>query len=96
MGYNNQSNTVQQPQGQVRDDSWKAQGFLNLYLMTKDGKKMRLGESGIPLKDSNAGVKELREWLEKDPANASKLLTTLIVEYRSATPTAGPGFVLPV
>ena len=74
------------------DDSWKAQGFINLYLPSKDGKRRKLG--AIPLKTNKASEAELLAFLEKDPANMAKVLSSLIAEYQSAEPAAGSGFVL--
>lgn len=42
----------------AQPDSWKAQGFINLYLPAKDGgKRRKLG--AIPLKDSKPAEKLL-------------------------------------
>lgn len=75
-------------------DTWKAQGFLNLYLPAKDGgKRRKLG--AIPLKDSKPAEKILMAWLAEDPAgNSAKILSKLIIEYQSATPADTAGFDL--
>lgn len=66
-----------------QDESWKAQGFINLYITAPDGSKKKLG--AIPLKDSRNAERNLREWLGKDPEkNAAKLLSALAIEYRAA------------
>ena len=44
------SNTARNNQASDNNESWKAQGFLNLYLPGKDGSKRKLG--AIPLKES--------------------------------------------
>ena len=77
---------------QAQNDSWKAQGFLNLYLPAKDGKRMKLG--AIPLKESKPSEKTMLAWLNEDPANAEKILAKLIIEYKSAVPADGAGFDL--
>lgn len=74
------------------NDNWKAQGFINLYLPSKDGKRRKLG--AIPLRDSKNNEKSLREWLEADPANMAKVMAKLIMEYQSATPQDTSSFDL--
>lgn len=83
------SNNAQQS---PTNDSWKAQGFINLYLPSKDGGRVKLGV--IPLKEANAREKVLLDWLIADPTNASKILEKLIMEFRTAEPKAGSGFDL--
>ena len=84
--------TVSSATAQPTNDSWKAQGFLNFYLPTQDGKRKKLG--AIPLKESKADEKRLLAWLNEDPARAEKILAAMIVEYGSATPQEGSGFAL--
>lgn len=75
------------------NDSWKADGFLNLYLPTKEGGKRKLG--AIALKVSNANEANLLKWLEEDTdARVALLMRKLVVEYRSATPKQGSEFAL--
>jgi len=76
------------------NDSWKAQGFLNLYLPAKDGgKRRKLG--AIPLKEAKPAEKLLMAWLNEDPVgNAAKILAKLEVEYQSASPADTAGFAL--
>lgn len=89
----NKSNAVAVPTTATpSNDSWKAQGFLNFYLPSKDGKKVKLG--AIPLKDSVAKQKDLIEWLNEDPARAQVILAKLVIEYQSAVPAEGSGFDL--
>lgn len=73
------------------NESWKAQGFINLYLPTANGRK-KLG--AIPLKDSKQNERALLEWLNADEANINKLAEKLIVEYQSAAVTEGNAFLL--
>ena len=75
-------------------DTWKAQGFINLYLPRKDGSRAKLG--AIPLRDSKENERTLREWLEANEGNVDKLLTALIVNYQSTAVNEGNGFALPV
>ena len=73
--------------------SWKAQGFLNFYLPSKDGGRRKL--AGIPLKDTKANEKTLREWLEQNPEkNLRTFMDKLEVEYQSATQSEGSTFDL--
>lgn len=75
-----------------QNDSWKAQGFLNLYLPSKNGKRSKLG--AIALHDSRTSEAEMRAWLEEDPTRVEQILAKLIIEYRSSEPTEGSGFDL--
>lgn len=74
------------------NDSWKAQGFVNMYITSKDGKKKKFG--AVPLKDSKPNEKALREFLEAAPANITKLAAKVIFEYQSAVPAEGSNFDL--
>lgn len=69
---------------------WKANGFINLYLTDKDGKRRKLG--AIPLKDSNPRMKTLRAWLEEDPSRVSKVVAALSADYQPATQANAPDF----
>lgn len=81
------------PASTDEDVSWKAQGFINISLPSKDGKSNRkLG--AIPLRDSNVNEKSLREFLEADPANLDKVLSKLILNYQNASPAEDSGFDL--
>jgi len=53
----NQSNAQRTETTQANSDSWKAQGFLNLYLPSKNGQRKKLG--AIPLKESKHSEKHL-------------------------------------
>lgn len=76
----------------AQNESWKAQGFLNFYLPSQDGKRKKLGAIG--LKEGKPNEKKLLEWLNEDPARAQVILSKLIIEYQSATPSDGTGFDL--
>lgn len=82
---NNQSNNNQ-------DASWKAQGYLNLYLPSKDGGRRKLG--AIPLKDSKPNEAAMRAWLEEDSSRVANILSKLEIEYQSATQSADAAFDL--
>lgn len=71
---------------------WKAQGFINLYLPSKEGKRVKLG--AIPLKESRNNERQLLEWLNANPARAVKLLEKLEIEYKSAEAREGAGLDL--
>jgi hypothetical protein len=75
------------------NENWKAQGFLNFYLPSKDGgKRKKLG--AIPLKMNKPSEKSLLEWLNDDPSRAKQILAKLDLEYQSATPSESAGFAL--
>lgn len=76
-------NTNTAPAATPANESWKAQGFINLYLPSKDGKRRKLG--AIALKESKSTEKQLLAWLNEDPENVKTLASKLIVEYQSAT-----------
>lgn len=74
------------------NDSWKAAGFLNLYLPTKDGGRRKLG--AVPLRVSNVNEKALLEWITEDPTRVDIIKAKVVVEYNSAEPAEGTGFDL--
>jgi hypothetical protein len=87
----NQSNA--QRNDNQQNDSWKAQGFLNFYLPSKEnGKRKKLG--AIPLKESKASEKHLLAWLNEDPTRVRAILSKLEIEYQSATAADASGFAL--
>lgn len=90
MAFNSKSNTGNTDSS---NEGWKAQGFLNLYLPSKDGKKRKLG--AIPLKESKPSEKALLVWLNEDPTRVAKILASLQMEYQSAVPNEATGFDLP-
>lgn len=77
---------------QTNPESWKAQGFLNLYLPAKNGARKKLG--AIPLKESKANEKQLLAWLNEDPSRVAQILSKLEIEFQSATPADSSGFAL--
>lgn len=74
------------------NESWKAQGYLNLYLPSQNGGRRKLG--AIPLKDSKANEATLRTWLEADPENINTLLSKIEMEYQPAAQSEGAAFDL--
>lgn len=74
------------------DTSWKASGFLNLYLPGQDGKRRKLG--AIALRDSKPAERKLVEWLTADPTRAAKILAKLEIDYQSAKPNEAAGFAV--
>ena len=74
------------------DTSWKADGFLNLYLPTKGGGRRKLGT--IALKKSRTSEAELLAWLEEDPSRVAKVLDSLIIDFQTAEPKEGSSFDL--
>ena len=68
---------------QEKDDSWKSQGFLNLYIPTKSGSRRKIGT--IFLKESRATDKQLLDAFKRDPeATMKKLMTCLELEFNTA------------
>ena len=97
MAFNNQSaarNFNPNRGGDTQNDNWKADGFLNLYLPNKEGKRTKLG--AIPLKSQKPNEKLMLDWLKEDPSRAAKILDALIIEFRSSEPSEGSAFALPI
>lgn len=68
---------------QEKDDSWKSQGFLNLYLPTNGGSRRKIGT--IFLKESRATDKQLLDAFKRDPEGTmKKLMSMLELEFNSA------------
>jgi NAD-specific glutamate dehydrogenase len=88
MSFKSNAAVAAQPQ----NDSWKAQGFLNLYLPGLNGQRKKLG--AIPLKDSKTNEKKLLAWLNEDPSRVAQILAKLEIEYQSALPADTAGFDL--
>lgn len=74
------------------DANWKAAGFVNFFLPSKDGGRRKLG--AIPLRAANVNEKSLNDWLNEDPSRAAKLLEAMQIEYQSAEPNEAKGFDL--
>lgn len=74
------------------NDNWKAQGFLNLYLPSKDGKGGRRKLGAIPLKDAKPAEKQLMAWLNEDPSRVSVIMAKLVIEYQAADGGSSSGF----
>ena len=68
---------------QQQDDSWKSQGFLNLYIPTKSGSRRKIGT--VFLKESRATDKQLLDAFKRDPEGTmKKLMTMLELEFNTA------------
>ena len=67
-----------------QDDSWMAQGFINLYIPRDDGTRAKIGV--ITLRDSKRNEAHIRAFLEADPANIKKFMNKLVMEYQNAEP----------
>lgn len=74
------------------DESWKAQGFINLYLPTKGGAKRKLGT--IALHEKKPAEKALIDWLKADEKNAALLLSKVEVNFQTAEASEGSMFDL--
>ncbi len=87
------SNAVQNSNTNTSNESWKAQGFLNLYLPSKDGgKRRKLG--AIPLKESKPSEKLMLDWLTEDPTRVAAILSKLVIEFQSSQASESTGFDL--
>lgn len=67
---------------QTQDESWKAQGFINIYVPTKGGGKRKLGT--IPLKESKPAEKALIDFLKANEKNAAILLSKMELNFQTA------------
>lgn len=93
MAFNRNSSAARSSVTAETNTSWKAQGFLNFYLPSKDGGRRKL--AGIPLKDTKANEKALREWLEQNPEeNLRTFINKLEVDYQPAAQSEGSTFDL--
>lgn len=63
-------------------DSWKAVGYINLYLLSVRGNVKKLG--GIPLRASRSAEKELNAWLNAKAENVATMAAQLIVEFNDS------------
>ena len=67
------------PNAVESNDSWKAAAFINFYLPTKNGTRVKLG--AIALKEGKVNDVALMAWL-KDPQNIEALLDKLECDYK--------------
>lgn len=81
---------VQNRNNSNNDSDWKADGFLNFYLPTQDG---RAKVGAIALRKNRDKESQLIDWLNADPANVQKLLNKLVLEFNPVN-EAKPGFLL--
>lgn len=75
-----------------QNESWKAQGFLNLFLPARNGSRRKLGT--IPLKEARPSEASLLEWLNEDPSRVSTILAKLEIDYQPAAGREDAGFDL--
>jgi len=89
----NNNNRGFNPNNDGASDNWKAQGFLNLYVPNKDGKRTKIG--AIPLKDSKPNEKLMLDWLKADPTRVQTILANLEIEFRTSESSPGsvPSFI---
>lgn len=88
----NSSNAKRSNSNDSDNQAWKAQGYLNLYLPSKDGARRKL--AGIPLRDSKPNECAIRAWLEEDTSRVDIILDKLEIEYQPATQAEGAAFDL--
>ena len=84
-----QRNNSVRPNSNGQDDSWKAQGFLNIALKRANGVIAKFGF--LALKESDAVCKWLMSVLDKDPSQATKVMANMVLEYRSTALVEGTG-----
>lgn len=73
-------------------DAQKAVSYINLYLPNQGGGKRKLG--AVVLRAGYPNEVTLSDWLQADPKNVEHLLSKLIIEVNSATPSADSQFDL--
>lgn len=85
-------NTAAAPASSNNNDSWKAQAFINVYLPSKSGTRIKVGT--LPLKESKGREAELIAWLKQDEENLAKLVNRLEFDFRLAADSEANGFDL--
>lgn len=86
-------NTANTQAAASTNNSWKADGFINVSVPRKDGTAKRLGSLALRIGD-DAEMKQLVGWLEEDPSRIAKLLEKAIIDFRSAKPAHQGGLDL--
>ena len=70
------------------DTSWKADGFINVFVPTANSQgRSKVGF--IPLYKSKDHERKLLEWLDADPSRIANLTNKLSVNYVEADPIEG-------
>lgn len=88
MAFNKNPNPAPAAPAVVVPGNWeKAKGFLNLSVMSKDGKKRKFG--AVALRTSKALENQILEFLEADEANLAKFASKVIIDYQSAAMNEG-------
>lgn len=61
-------------EGSTTNNKPKANGFINIWLPTRDGGRSKVGVIYLTDNDKDPKQKALREWLEEDPENRIETL----------------------
>jgi len=75
-------NTARNAQPQVANESWRSQGFINIYLPTPDGGRRKIGS--ISLKESKAYEAALLKRLSSDPLAIQKMQEVIMLDFQLA------------
>jgi len=75
-----------------QSERWKAKGFLNFYLPTKEGGRRKVG--AIPLRIANANEAKLADWLAAGDDNVQAFANKVMVDYNPAEPGDNTAFDL--
>ncbi len=82
MAFNSNASRNNSSRDDSREEAWKAQGFLNLYLPdAKTGNDRKLG--AIPLRESKASEKALLAWLNENPERVAIIMSKLKITYQA-------------
>ena len=86
-----QTGSTRKNNAQQQDDSWKSQGFLNLYLPTPDGGKRKVGS--IPLKEAKAFEAAVLKRLNEE-GGLEAFVKNVIIEFNAVSdePVSNVGF----
>jgi len=80
-----QPNSQNSRQSAQQNQDWKADAFINFSVPRKDGTTKKLG--AIALKCSkDKETEQLVAWLSEDPSRIEKLISKMVIDFRSATP----------
>lgn len=92
MAFQMPGNNSGNSNNQGNNENWKAQGFINIYLPGRGGKRRKLGS--IALRDAKPAEKELIEFLKQDPENILALMAHAEIDFQLADDTENTGFDL--
>ena len=68
--------------GNSNSAEWRADGFINLYLPSEDGSRVKIG--AIPLRASDEAQLQLLEYLRSDATAIEEVLGLLVADFREA------------